>query len=67
MCIQHGLPTKLNVVSMKDFNEDETVDFIELTRDRPISVRFIEFMPFGLNDWSQDKFVPASKLLALAH
>lgn len=41
------LPIKINVVLLKDFNEDEIVDFVELTRDEPIEVRFIELMPIG--------------------
>lgn len=43
----HGLTTKLNVVVMRGFNEDEVVDFVELTRDQNIEVRFIEYMPFS--------------------
>jgi cyclic pyranopterin phosphate synthase len=37
---------KLNVVVVKGLNDAEALDFIEFTKDRPISVRFIEFMPF---------------------
>ncbi|MBP2001852.1 cyclic pyranopterin phosphate synthase [Paenibacillus shirakamiensis] len=40
-------PIKLNVVLMKGMNEDEIRDFIALTLDRPIHVRFIEYMPIG--------------------
>jgi len=42
-----GLNTKLNVVAMKNFNEDELCDFVELTKTKQLAVRFIEFMPFG--------------------
>lgn len=38
---------KLNTVIMKGFNDDEIGDFVELTRDKPIDVRFIELMPIG--------------------
>lgn len=31
---------------MKGFNDDEFYDFVEFVKDRPIEVRFIEFMPF---------------------
>ena len=45
--IEIGLPSvKLNVVAMRNFNDDELIDFIELTKDKPLDVRFIEFMPF---------------------
>lgn len=37
---------KLNVVVIRDVNDAEVLDFVEMTRDMPISVRFIEFMPF---------------------
>jgi cyclic pyranopterin phosphate synthase len=37
---------KVNVVVMKGFNEDELTDFVEFVKDRPIEIRFIEFMPF---------------------
>ncbi|MFP5503383.1 MAG: GTP 3',8-cyclase MoaA [Candidatus Sericytochromatia bacterium] len=46
--IESGLtPVKLNVVVMRGFNEDELTDFVQLTIDKPIHVRFIEFMPVG--------------------
>ena len=46
-----GFPSlKLNVVLLRGENDDETADFIELTKDRPISVRFIEYMPLGETD-----------------
>ena len=38
---------KLNMVVMKGVNDSEVPDFVELTKDRPVSVRFIEFMPFN--------------------
>jgi cyclic pyranopterin phosphate synthase len=37
---------KLNMVVMKGLNDGEILDFVELTRDKRLSVRFIEFMPF---------------------
>lgn len=40
-------PVKVNVVLVKGKNDDEIDDFIELTRDLPIDVRFIELMPLG--------------------
>lgn len=43
-------PIKLNVVLLKGINEDEVLDFIRLTMERPIHVRFIEYMPIGHRD-----------------
>ncbi len=37
---------KLNVVVIKGFNDEELPAFARLTREFPIDVRFIEFMPF---------------------
>jgi len=50
-------PIKLNIVVMGGVNDDEILDFVELTKERPINVRFIEFMPFRSNQWSAGTFV----------
>jgi GTP 3',8-cyclase len=47
-CIAYGItPVKINVVVIKGINDDELGDFIKLTKDMPIEVRFIELMPIG--------------------
>ncbi|KAI3982326.1 hypothetical protein MKX01_037859 [Papaver californicum] len=56
-------PVKVNCVIMRGFNDDEICDFVELTRDRPINVRFIEFMPFDGNVWNVKKLVPYAEML----
>ena len=38
-------------------------DFVNLTRDKPINIRFIEFMPFDGNVWNFKKLVPYSEML----
>lgn len=40
-------PVKLNVVAMKGFNDDEIIDFIQLTYQHALDIRFIELMPIG--------------------
>lgn len=51
-------PVKLNVVLIKDFNEDEIEDFVNLTKYEDIDIRFIELMPIGdLKHWSMNKYV----------
>ncbi|WP_040212355.1 GTP 3',8-cyclase MoaA [Clostridium polynesiense] len=40
-------PLKLNVVLVKGINDDEIKDFIYLTKEFPIEIRFIELMPIG--------------------
>ncbi|KAG9314132.1 molybdenum cofactor biosynthesis prote [Chiua virens] len=54
---------KLNVVVIKGLNDSEVFDFVELTKDQRLSVRFIEFMPFTGNKWDKAKMVPSSELL----
>ncbi|MBI2996333.1 MAG: GTP 3',8-cyclase MoaA [Candidatus Melainabacteria bacterium] len=49
---------KLNVVVMKGINEDEILDFVYFLKDKPINIRFIEFMPFKGNEWEHSRFVP---------
>eukprot|EP01061_Rhynchopus_euleeides_P000977 TRINITY_DN10701_c1_g1_i1.p1 TRINITY_DN10701_c1_g1~~TRINITY_DN10701_c1_g1_i1.p1 ORF type:complete len:373 (+),score=147.80 TRINITY_DN10701_c1_g1_i1:93-1211(+) len=50
--------TKVNCVVMGGVNDDEVAKFAELARDYPIEVRFIEYMPFGGNDYQQKLLVP---------
>lgn len=38
-------PLKLNVVVMQGINDDEILDFVRLTYDYPLIIRFIEFFP----------------------
>ncbi|HHW94253.1 MAG TPA: GTP 3',8-cyclase MoaA [Clostridiaceae bacterium] len=45
--LQVGFKVKINVVLLKDINDREIVDFVELTKKYPIDVRFIEVMPIG--------------------
>ncbi|XP_059649048.1 GTP 3',8-cyclase, mitochondrial-like [Cornus florida] len=62
--VDHGYnPVKVNCVVMRGFNDDEICDFVELTRDKPINIRFIEFMPFDGNVWNVRKLVPYSEML----
>jgi cyclic pyranopterin phosphate synthase len=64
VALQVGLkPVKLNVVLIKGLNDNEVESFVELTRSRPLNVRFIEFMPSGTVDWNPDKLVPVGALL----
>ncbi len=47
-CISINLkPVKINVVLMRGINDDEVGSFINLTKNMPIHVRFIELMPIG--------------------
>ena len=47
-CINLGItPVKINVVLIKGINDDEISKFIYLTKNMPVSIRFIELMPIG--------------------
>ena len=63
LLIDNGFHVKLNVVAMKGFNDDELVDFVELTKTSPLDVRFIEFMPFDSNNWSSEKTITQAEIL----
>ncbi|KAL2871828.1 uncharacterized protein BJX67DRAFT_88756 [Aspergillus lucknowensis] len=60
-----GIKLKVNCVVMRGLNEREIIPFVEMGRDNPIEVRFIEYMPFEGNKWSQGKMVPYQEMLAL--
>lgn len=45
--LEKGLKTKINVVLQKGKNETEREALAELSKERPLDVRFIEMMPIG--------------------
>ena len=63
LLIEKGFNVKINAVLIKGFNDDEIIDFINLTKDFPISFRFIEFMPFDGNKWDLKKMVSYAEVL----
>ena len=54
---------QVNVVVMRGINDDELADFVELTRKLPINVRFIEYMPFDGNVWSNSQMVTYADMM----
>lgn len=57
-------PIKVNVVAMRDFTEEELLDFARLARERPFQVRFIEFMPLdGDNIWERQKILTGREIV----
>lgn len=65
LLLNHDFQVKVNVVLIKGFNDNEIVDFVKLTQFLPISVRFIEFMPFAGNEWDRSKMVSQQEILSL--
>lgn len=55
---------KVNVVALRNFNEDEFADFADLARDRDIDVRFIEYMPLDSGRaWTRDRVVAEQEII----
>ncbi len=63
LLLDRGFRTKINVVVMRGINDDELYDFVELTRDRKLDVRFIEAMPFNDDDGNHDVFLSYDAML----
>ncbi len=63
--IDAGLaPLKINCVVMRGRNDDELIDFANLTRRREVYVRFIEIMPVIENaDDQRDTYISAAEIL----
>lgn len=60
-----GIKLKINCVVMRGMNDREILPFVELGREKPVEVRFIEYMPFDGNKWSQGKMFPYQEMLAV--
>ncbi|XP_047003801.1 molybdenum cofactor biosynthesis protein 1-like [Schistocerca americana] len=58
-------PVKIICVVMQGFNEDEVCSFVELTKEKNVDVRFIEYMPFSGNKWNDGIMVSFSEMLQI--
>jgi len=54
---------KINMVVMAGVNCDEILDFVAFAAARPVNVRFIEYMPFKDNQWTNEKVVTYKDML----
>jgi cyclic pyranopterin phosphate synthase len=45
--LYHGIEVKINTVVMEDYNIADLIPLVRLTKSLPLSVRFIEEMPFN--------------------
>jgi cyclic pyranopterin phosphate synthase len=63
LLLDAGLHVKVNVVVMKGLNDNEIKEFIAWTRNTPVHVRFIEFMPFSGNSWTSNKVFTWQEIL----
>jgi cyclic pyranopterin phosphate synthase len=56
-------PLKVNVVLLRDTNDDEILDFADFARETGRIVRFIEFMPLDAQgEWDRDQLVPGHEV-----
>ncbi len=71
--LEYGFdPVKINAVAIRSLNQD-FLQFAKLSIDRPLHVRFIEFMPVGDSDstgvdgsgWGKDDVIPSEELFAI--
>jgi len=65
LLLHNDFKIKINVVLIRGFNDNEIIDFIKLTEFLPLSIRFIEFMPFAGNEWDKSKMVTQKEILDL--
>ncbi|MCB1023430.1 MAG: GTP 3',8-cyclase MoaA [Acidobacteria bacterium] len=56
-------PVKINAVVVRDYNDDEIVDFARFARTHDLSVRFIEFMPLDSgHEWKREMVVSGKEI-----
>ncbi|HLG40005.1 MAG TPA: GTP 3',8-cyclase MoaA [Chitinophagaceae bacterium] len=65
LLLENDFHVKVNVVVMKNVNDNEISDFVEWTKHQPVHVRFIEFMPFAGNQWTYEKVFTYPEMLEL--
>lgn len=55
---------KINVVLMAGINDDEIEDFVNITKESSVSVRFIELMPIGpCKEWYDERFMSTNAVV----
>ncbi len=67
LLVSEGFKVKVNAVLIKGFNENEIIDFIHLTKNLPVCIRFIEFMPFDGNKWDMQKMVSYKEVMDIVN
>ena len=60
-----GIKFKINCVVMRGVNDREVIPFVEMTQDKDVEVRFIEYMPFDGNKWSKGKMFSYKEMVDL--
>ncbi len=66
-CLEIGMRVKINCVALRNINDKELPQFIEMARNNPLDVRFIEFMPVGGKTiWEEQHYWSAEDILTSA-
>lgn len=65
LLVSNDFHVKLNMVVMRNINDNEIPAFVELTKHLPLHVRFIEFMPFRGNTWRPEKVFSQKEILSM--
>lgn len=60
-----GIKLKINCVVMRGVNDREVLSFVEMTQNKDVEVRFIEYMPFDGNKWSKGKMFSYKEMVDL--
>lgn len=58
-----GVKLKVNCVVMRGVNDREILPFVEMTKEKDIEIRFIEYMPFDGNKWNKGKMLGYNEML----
>ncbi len=65
MLVESGIRTKINMVVMNGINDDEIISMAELSRKHPVSIRFLEEMPFNGGSRNSDAHWNHTRILEL--
>jgi len=60
-----NIKLKVNAVVIRGLNDAQILPFVEMTKDKDLEIRFIEYMPFDGNRWSSKKMLPYQEMLTL--
>ena len=56
-------PVKINAVAVRDYSEDEVLDFVRFARDKAYVMRWIEFMPLDADQiWRKEDILTGGEI-----
>ena len=61
-----GVKIKINTVIIRNWNDDEIINFVKFARDMDLTVRFIEFMPLdGSGIWNYNLVMTKKEIIKI--